>query len=59
MTDITGDISGIVGSGLAIGIGAVTVGAVGGMMLDASEKMAGKKRRKRKGLKIKVPKINI
>lgn len=59
MADIAGDISGIVGSGLAIGMGAVTIGAVGDIMLDASEKMAGKKKRKRKGTKIKIPKINI
>lgn len=59
MTDIAGDMSGIVGTGLALGIGAVTVGAVGSMMLDASEKMAGKKKRKRKGMKIQMPKLNI
>jgi len=59
MTDIAGDMSGIVGSGLALGIGAVTVGTVGSMMLDASEKMAGKKKRKRKGLKIKMPNLSI
>jgi hypothetical protein len=60
MTDLAGDMSGIVGTGLAIGMGAVVVGGVGKMMLDASDNMSGKK--KKKGKKkggMTFPSINI
>lgn len=62
MTDIAGDIGGIVGGGLAMATGAVVIGGVGNMMLDAANEMSNKKKRKRKGKSkssISIPKINI
>jgi hypothetical protein len=58
MTDIADDMSGVVGSGLIMGMGAVTIGAVGSMMLDASNKMSNKKRKRKKNI-MSIPKINI
>lgn len=58
MADISGDIGGIVGGGLALATGAIVIGGVGNMMVDAANKM-GKKKRKRKGGSISIPKIEI
>jgi hypothetical protein len=60
MTDLAGDMGGIVGGGLGLAMGAVTIGVAGKMMLDASEQMSGKK--KKKGKKkggMTFPSINI
>lgn len=60
MTDLAGDMGGVVGTGLTLAMGAVVVGGVGKMMLDASDNMSGKK--KRKGKKkggMTFPSINI
>jgi len=48
MTDIAGDMGGVVGTGLTLAMGAVVVGGVGKMMLDASDNMSGKKKKKGK-----------
>lgn len=48
MSDLAGDMSGIVGTGLTLGIGAVAIGAAGKIMMDASEQMSGKKKKKGK-----------
>lgn len=60
MTDLAGDMGGVVGTGLTLAMGAVVVGGVGKMMLDASDNMSGKK--KKKGKKkggMSFPSINI
>lgn len=57
---LAGDMGGIVGGGLTLAVGAVAVGAAGKIMLDASEQMSGKK--KKKGKKkggMTFPSINI
>lgn len=57
MTDLAGDVGGIVGGGLALATGAVVIGGVGNMMLDAANKMGGKK--KKRGKKKSGFSINI
>jgi hypothetical protein len=48
MSDLAGDMSGIVGTGLTLAVGAVAIGAAGKIMMDASEQMSGKKKKKGK-----------
>lgn len=58
--DIAGDMGGVLGTGLTLAVGAMTIGAAGKIMMDASEQMSGKK--KKKGKKkggMKFPSINI
>lgn len=60
MSDLAGDMGGIVGTGLTLGIGAVAIGAAGKVMMNTSEQMSGKK--KKKGKKkggMTFPSINI
>jgi len=60
MSDLASDMSGIVGTGLTLGIGAVAVGAAGKVMMDASNQMSGKKKKKGKKKNGMVfPSINI
>jgi hypothetical protein len=58
--DLAGDMGGIVGTGLTLAVGAVAIGAAGKIMMDASNQMSGKK--KKKGKKkggMTFPSINI
>jgi hypothetical protein len=48
MSDLAGDMSGIVGTGLTLAVGAVAIGAAGKIMMDASDQMSGKKKKKGK-----------
>jgi|WetSurMetagenome_2_1015567.scaffolds.fasta_scaffold03081_2 hypothetical protein len=57
--DIAADMGGIVGGGLILATGAVAVGAAGKIMLDASEQMSGKKKKKGKKKGGMIPSINI
>jgi len=59
--DIAGDMSGIVGTGLTLAMGAVAIGAAGKIMMDASEQMSNKKKRKKSknNMNFSMPKINI
>jgi len=60
MADLTGDFTGVVGTGLTLAVGAVAIGAAGKIMMDASDQMSGKK--KKKGKKkggMTFPSINI
>lgn len=60
MADLAGDMGGIVGSGLGLAVGAMTIGAAGKIMMDASEQMSGKKKKKgKKKSGISIPSINI
>lgn len=51
MADLAGDMAGIVGSGLTMAMGAVTIGAAGKIMMDASDNMSHKRKKKRKSKK--------
>lgn len=61
MADLASDMTGVVGTGLTMAMGAVTIGAAGKIMLDAQDNMMGNKRKKKKKSKSKLtfPKINI
>ena len=60
MSDIADDMSGIVGTGLTLAVGAVAIGAAGKIMMDASKQMSGKKRKKsKKNNGMVFPSINI
>lgn len=59
MVDIATDMGNVVGGGLILATGAVTIGAAGKIMLDASEKMSGKKKKKGKKKGGMIPSINI
>ena len=56
--DISGDIGGIVGTGLAMATGAVVISGVGNMMVDAANQM-GKKKKRKKGKGLSIPNIGI
>ena len=58
--DIAGDMGGVLGTGLTLAVGAVTIGAAGKIMLDAADQMSGKKKKKgKKKSGISYPSINI
>lgn len=57
--DFVGDMTGVVGTGLTLAMGAAFVGATGKIMLDASEQMSGKKKKKGKKKGGMIPSINI
>jgi hypothetical protein len=60
MSDLAGDMGGIVGTGLTLAVGAVAIGAAGKIMMDASEQMSGKKKKKgKKKSGMSFPSINI
>lgn len=59
MTD--GDIAGIVGGGVGLAVGALTIGYAGRIMMDAADQMSNKKKRKKgkNNMNFSMPKINI
>lgn len=59
MADLAGDVGGIVGGGLALATGAVVIGGVGNMMLNAANQMGKKKKRGKKKSKSAFPSIEI
>jgi hypothetical protein len=60
MSDLAGDMGGIVGTGLTLAVGAVAIGAAGKIMMDASDQMSGKKKKKgKKKSGMSFPSINI
>ena len=60
MSDLAGDMGGIVGTGLTLAVGAVAIGAAGRVMMNASEQMSGKKKKKgKKKNGMAFPSINM
>jgi hypothetical protein len=62
MADLTSDMTGVVGTGLTLAMGAVALGAAGKIMMDASDQMSNKKKRKKRSknsMGFNIPKINI